>query len=148
MTTQPPTSPSHVRAPHAAAAPSVDPRGLPVGYAFKPDWEVTPRDAANALRQPEPSRPLLVDCRRDDEWAFNRITGAIHVPLADLERRADELADDQGLKSRPIIVQCHHGARSLRAAAALRALGFSDVKSLAGGIELWSLTIDPSVPRY
>jgi rhodanese-related sulfurtransferase len=141
-------SPSPARAPQANPAPSLDARGLPLGYTFKPDWEVTPRDAANALQQPEAVRPLLVDCRRDDEWAFNRITGAVHMPLADLERRADELADDQGHKTRPIIVQCHHGARSLRAAAALRALGFSDVKSLAGGIELWSLTIDPTVPRY
>ncbi|MBX9735371.1 MAG: hypothetical protein K2X32_00460 [Phycisphaerales bacterium] len=147
MTGQPP-SPSPAKAPQANPTPSLDARGLPLGYTFKPDWEVTPRDAANALQQPEAIRPLLVDCRRDDEWAFNRITGAVHMPLADLERRADDLADDQGRKTRPIIVQCHHGARSLRAAAALRALGFSDVKSLAGGIELWSLTIDPTVPRY
>jgi len=132
----------------SVSAPQLDAHGLPLGYPFKPDWEVTPRAAAASLRAEDATRPVLVDCRRDDEWAFNRIAGAVHIPLSDLERRADELDDDALGRTRPIIVQCHHGARSLRAAAALRALGFTNVKSMAGGIELWSLTVDPNVPRY
>ncbi len=131
-----------------APAIALDPRGLPIGYPFKPEWEVTPRDAAASLLEDGASRPVLLDCRRDDEWAFNRIAGAVHVPMSEIERRADELEDERGGRAGPIIVQCHHGVRSLRVTAALRALGFTNVKSLAGGIDLWSLTVDSSVPRY
>jgi rhodanese-related sulfurtransferase len=43
---------------------------------------------------------------------------------------------------------CHHGRRSLRAASILRNAGFTDVVSMAGGIDLWSIDIDPAVARY
>jgi rhodanese-related sulfurtransferase len=139
MTGQPSTPPP---------PPPLDARGLPVGYPFKPDWEVTPRDTRSAMRAGEADRPVLLDCRRPDEWDRARIEGAVLIPMADVERRADELETDDGRRDRPIIVHCHHGARSLRVAATLRALGFTDVRSMAGGIDLWSIDIDPRVPRY
>ncbi|MFT3686322.1 MAG: rhodanese-like domain-containing protein [Phycisphaerales bacterium] len=122
--------------------------GLPAGYAFKADWEVTPRALADALKAGLARGTVLLDCRRDDEFALNRLPGAAHIEMGQIERRADELEDDQGDRSRPIVVYCHHGMRSLRTTAALRALGFTNVKSLAGGIDAWSAAIDPSVPRY
>jgi rhodanese-related sulfurtransferase len=129
-------------------APKLDARGLPVGYTLKPDWEVTPRDAKAKLHQPEATRPVLLDCRRPEEWAFNRIDGAVHIPMNEIEARLDELDELTNNRQRPIIVQCHHGVRSLRVTATLRAHGFKDVVSLAGGIDLWSMDVDPSVPRY
>lgn len=127
-------------------APALDARGLPIGYSFKPDWEVTPRQTRDAIRS-EPNT-LLLDCRRLDEHQLTRIEGAVHIPMDQIERRADELVDDDDDKSRPIIVHCHHGMRSLRVAATLRAMGFSQVRSMAGGIDLWSIDIDPAVKRY
>jgi rhodanese-related sulfurtransferase len=47
-----------------------------------------------------------------------------------------------------VVVYCHHGVRSLRGAAVLAQAGHENVASLAGGIDDWSLTIDPTVPRY
>jgi len=47
-----------------------------------------------------------------------------------------------------VICYCHHGMRSLDAAAWLRFQGITKAKSLAGGIERWSVEIDPKVPRY
>jgi len=47
-----------------------------------------------------------------------------------------------------VICYCHHGMRSLDAAAWLRFQGIERAKSLAGGIERWSLDVDPNVPRY
>jgi rhodanese-related sulfurtransferase len=47
-----------------------------------------------------------------------------------------------------IVCYCHHGVRSLTAASILRQAGFGRAVSLAGGIDLWSRRIDPSVPRY
>ena len=128
-------------------SPPPDPRGLPPGYRFKPDWEITPRDTAERLRS-SGTRVLLLDCRRREEWDTARIDGAVLIPMDQLERRADELEDDEGERSREIVVYCHHGVRSLRVAATLRALGFPNVKSMAGGIDAWSVGIDPGVPRY
>jgi rhodanese-related sulfurtransferase len=47
-----------------------------------------------------------------------------------------------------LVVYCHHGIRSLSGAAILEQHGFANVVSLAGGIDAWSLHIDPKVPRY
>jgi adenylyltransferase/sulfurtransferase len=47
-----------------------------------------------------------------------------------------------------VVVYCHHGVRSLRGAALLRQAGHENVASLAGGIDAWSLYVDPAVPRY
>jgi monothiol glutaredoxin len=55
---------------------------------------------------------------------------------------------ETGPKDRTLVVQCHHGVRSLRAAEELVAAGFRDVYNLVGGIEAWSRDVDPEVPRY
>lgn len=115
--------------------------GLPPGYRFRPDVEITPRRARELLRQGE---MLLLDCRREEEYARARIEGGLLLPMHELLERVEEIGD----KERPVVVYCHHGVRSLYVTVALRKLGFRDVRSLAGGIELWSLDIDPSVPRY
>lgn len=128
--------------------PPLDARGLPVGSTIRPEWEVTPRDTRQALKLPAEQRPLLLDCREPDEFAFARIDGAALFPLGEIERRADEIAEAAGGREGPIIIYCHHGRRSLRAATTLRALGFAGAVSMAGGIDLWSIDIDPAVPRY
>jgi adenylyltransferase/sulfurtransferase len=124
---------------------TLDERGLPVGTVLRTGWEVSPRQAAEQLKT---SAPILLDCRRDEEWAFNRLTGAIHIPMSAIEARLDELERTPGDRSTPIIVYCHHGVRSMRVTAALRAHGFADVTSMAGGIDLWSMAVDSSIPRY
>ena len=88
---------------------------------------------------------LLLDVREPDEVATARIEGSRGLPLGELEARMDELAS---WRQRRIVVHCHTGARSARACQALRAAGFRNVANLAGGIEAWSLTVDPDVPRY
>ncbi len=88
---------------------------------------------------------LLLDVREPDEVATARIEGSRELPLGELEARMDELAS---WRQRRVVVHCHTGARSARACEALRAAGFRDVVNLAGGIEAWSLTVDPDVPRY
>jgi rhodanese-related sulfurtransferase len=139
----PPTPPSAAHAPV-----TLDARGLPPGYPFREQDEVTPRQTRDRLKLAPDQRPLLLDCRRDDEFAIARIAGAVLVPMQDVERRIDDIVDEAGGKGRPIIVHCHHGRRSLAVTAQLRAHGFTDVRSMAGGIDLWSIDIDPSVRRY
>lgn len=84
----------------------------------------------------------LVDCRQPWEWELVRLPGARLIPLGELSSRASEVAGDK-----PVVVYCHHGVRSLQAAYILRGAGIT-ARSLAGGIDLYSLEADPSLPRY
>lgn len=135
------------KTPNAPSGVPLDPRGLPPGYAFKPEWEITPRQVREALRNAT-AAPMLLDCREPDEFALCRIEGAVLVPLGQIEQRAEELEADDGSRSREIVVYCHHGRRSVRAATTLRALGFTNVRSMAGGIDVWSIDVDSAVARY
>ena len=88
----------------------------------------------------------LLDCREDFENAHCRIEPSVWIPMntipAELQR-VEALADEKLL-----VVYCHHGVRSLNVAAWLRRQGVKNVVSLSGGIDRWSLEIDPAVPRY
>ena len=89
---------------------------------------------------------LLLDCREADEHATTRIEGAKLVPLSTWATAfPDTFPPD---KEVAIVIHCHHGMRSLRATRFLRHQGYTRVQSMAGGIEAWSLEVDPSVPRY
>jgi rhodanese-related sulfurtransferase len=95
------------------------------------------------LRDSDP-KPLLLDVREPWEFSTAAIEGAKLIPMGDIPSRAHaELDPDQ-----PIVVLCHHGARSLSVTMWLRREGFEHAQSLAGGIDEWSRTIDPQVPRY
>lgn len=88
---------------------------------------------------------FFVDCREASEYDNCRIDGATLLPMSELTTRVGELEPH---KHREIIVHCHHGGRSLRVASWLRKNGFEMARSMAGGIDQWSLEIDPTVPRY
>jgi rhodanese-related sulfurtransferase len=122
---------------------SLDTRGLPEGYPYNPDWEITPREVRD--RRQAGTGPIVLDVRTAQERTTACIAASVHVPLAELESRIEELREYEGQE---ICTLCHHGVRSLRAAAALRRAGFDHVRSMAGGIHLWSVDIDPSVPIY
>ena len=123
--------------------PPLDAQGLPVGYRFREDWEITPRKVDAMVQNKEDF--VLVDCRTPGEHEAARIEGAQLLPLQQIAEAIDELEDD---RDKPIVVHCHHGGRSLQFTAVLRQQGFTDVKSMAGGIDLWSIDIDPAIPRY
>lgn len=126
----------------------LDDRGLPSGYPYKPEWEITPRQVRDRLANGSVADMVILDCRRPEEHQHCRIEGAVFIPLSELEPRAEELESEDGSRDRLVVVYCHTGRRSLRAAAALRAMGYGRAVSMAGGIDLWSVDIDPKVPRY
>ena len=86
---------------------------------------------------------VLLDVREDGEVAYVNIEGHTHIAMNLIPLRHNELPDDK-----PIVVYCHHGMRSMQVALFLEHAGFSDVYNLSGGIEAWSVQIDPSVARY
>ncbi len=85
---------------------------------------------------------FLLDVREPQEYQIVNL-GAHLIPLGELPARVNELDT-----SREIVVHCHSGARSARAVAFLRQMGFKKVKNLAGGINQWAARIDPTMPRY
>jgi adenylyltransferase/sulfurtransferase len=88
-------------------------------------------------------RPLLVDVRTPQEWAICRLEGAVLIPLQELPTRIEELD-----RSREVVVYCHVGVRSAMAVEYLRQRGFALARNLEGGINAWSVEVDPSMPRY
>ncbi len=103
--------------------------------------QISAPDLKAALDAPHP--PRLLDVRSREEFEAVRLPGA--------ELMTQPLLEDffhSGDKTQPIVVYCHHGLRSLDAAAYLVGHGFQQVKSLAGGIDAWSTEVDPSVRRY
>ena len=122
---------------------TLDERGLPPGYPFRPNWEVTPREVKARLDAGEPI--VLIDCRTPQEHAIASIEQAILVPLHEAGMRLQELKQHADKK---VIIHCHHGMRSLQMAAFLRHQGFADVTSLAGGIDAWAMGVDPAMKRY
>ncbi len=89
------------------------------------------------------ARVHLLDVRTAEELAEAALPGALHIPLHELPARHAELPRDK-----PIAVLCHHGVRSETAARFLDKTGFADSMSVAGGIDAYSLTVDPALPRY
>ncbi|MBI1807558.1 MAG: MBL fold metallo-hydrolase [Ignavibacteria bacterium] len=87
-------------------------------------------------------QPVVVDVREPSEYQKANI-GAKLIPLGEIPKRLNELD-----KNAEIIVHCHHGGRSQRAVEFLYENGFKNVKNLVGGIDAWSVKIDPKVPRY
>lgn len=111
---------------------------------INPEWELSVAQVKEMFDRRESF--LLLNVREPDEYAICRIDGAHLVPLGELAARCEELRTLAA--DRPIVTQCHHGGRSLNAAILLRKLGFEGVRSMAGGINGWSIQIDPAVPRY
>jgi rhodanese-related sulfurtransferase len=103
--------------------------------------EVTPAWVAERLRRGD--GPALLDVREPDEWAIARLPDARLVPLNSLPQAVHSLDREAEL-----VVYCHHGVRSGAAVAWLRGRGFTRVRNLAGGIDRWSLEVDPTVRRY
>lgn len=84
----------------------------------------------------------LVDVRTPQERAIAAIAGS---------RLLDQAYHDVLLtrdRDTPLVFQCHHGIRSQHAAEYFRQQGFRNLSNLRGGIDAWSLLVDPSVPRY
>jgi rhodanese-related sulfurtransferase len=105
------------------------------------DEELTPTALAARLR--DGAGPTLIDVREPCEWRISQLPNARHIPLAtlpDAVASLDPLAD--------YVVYCHHGLRSAAAVAWLRDRGFARAQNLTGGIDRWSLEVDPTVRRY
>lgn len=105
--------------------------------------QIRPRELARQLANGH--TVYLIDVRQAWEHEIAALPESRLLPLGELARRTDEVDLP---KDAPLVVYCHHGVRSLTGAKILEQAGFANVASLAGGIDAWSLEVDPGVPRY
>ena len=103
--------------------------------------ELSPVELRQRLDQREPL--VLLDVRQDWETRLCRLDNAVHIPIEEIELRADELDP-----AAEIVVYCHQGVRSAAVAEYLRGLGFANVRNLTGGLDAWAQVVDPSMRRY
>ena len=103
--------------------------------------EIEGEELANLLKIKN-DRIYLLDVR--EPWEFT----LAHIAGSHLMARTDLAQIFEGLKELTVVTICHHGIRSLSAALYLREAGLPRVHSLRGGLDAWSLDVDPKTPRY
>ena len=104
--------------------------------------QITPKEVKQRLDAGEKLR--LVDVREPFEYRQARIEGSELIPMRTVSKSLDSLEAEEA----PVIVLCHHGMRSLQVVSWLREQGVEHCSSMEGGIDRWSLEVDPTVPRY
>lgn len=108
------------------------------------NYEISARELKELLDRDGKQNFVLLDVRESWENEEARIEGSTLMPMGDIPSRAHQELDPES----HVVAYCHHGVRSMSVTAWLREQGFENAQSLRGGIDTWSIEIDPSVPRY
>ena len=104
--------------------------------------DLSPEAVAERLRT-HPEAVVLLDVREPYERELAVIEPSVHIPMQELPYRLEEVPKDK-----EVIIYCHSGMRSMLVAGFLAGRGWGSVANLSGGIDAWSLEVDPRVPRY
>ncbi len=100
-----------------------------------------------AKRLSSESSIQLVDVREPEEVKMASIEGFMNLPLSQFA----EWGNDIQTRLEPhkeTLVLCHHGVRSAQMCQWLTSQGFSNAINITGGIDAYSMLVDPSVPQY
>ncbi|MDO8428951.1 MAG: rhodanese-like domain-containing protein [Candidatus Diapherotrites archaeon] len=81
-------------------------------------------------------KPFLLDVRTSEEYAKAHLEDSKLIPIQEFAERINELPAD---KTTEIVVYCHYGGRSTRVMQFMKTQGFTNVKSLEGGLSFWEL---------
>ena len=109
---------------------------------------LTPDELKMRLERGDPI--TVLDVREDDERNYSVIplpgtARDLHIPMGEVVARLDDVRAAAGAD---LVVYCHHGVRSMTVANWLARQGVPGVHNLTGGIDAWSVRVDPRVPRY
>lgn len=100
---------------------------------FKPVETTTPDEVKKLIDGRKPGEYTLLDVRQEGEYESGHLPGAKLIPLSELQARQGELD-----REKETVVYCRAGVRSRSAAGMLRGLGFTNVRSMAGGIQAYN----------
>ncbi len=98
---------------------------------------ISPQDMVQLMNR---EKAIVIDVCEPDEFARGHVIGAKNLPLGQLEEKLAQVVKN---KSAQVVMVCQVGARSARAAATARQLGFEKVQSLAGGLKAWQAASMP-----
>jgi rhodanese-related sulfurtransferase len=105
------------------------------------DYEISAAEAAALMKE---GGTRVIDVREPWEFSTARIEGSVPMPMGEVPGRAHQELDPE----ERLVVVCHHGIRSMNVTVWLRNQGFERAQSLRGGIDAWSVEVDPGVGRY
>jgi rhodanese-related sulfurtransferase len=103
--------------------------------------QISPQDLAAALNTPSP--PVLIDVRTREEHEAVKLDSCLF-----LTQELMQEAFHKWPKDREVVLYCHKGFTGLDLASYFRGHGLEKTRCLAGGIDRWSLEVDPAVGRY
>lgn len=109
--------------------------------------QITVEELARRLSDPSHSKPQLIDVRERQELEMASLQGFTNLPLSEFAEWSGKIHSNFDPDVETLVI-CHHGIRSGQMCQWLAHQGFTKVKNIAGGIEAYSLAIDPSIPRY
>ncbi len=112
-----------------------------MSHAADTALEIAPADVAG--RRTAGEAMVILDVREPWETEICAIDGSLRIPLGTLPDNVAQLPQEK-----PLIVVCHHGARSLRAVMWLRGQGFNNAINLRGGVDAWARQVDPAMATY
>ncbi|WP_216616589.1 rhodanese-like domain-containing protein [Marinifilum caeruleilacunae] len=116
-----------------------------MGFSIKNDAsgksDLTPLEIIQEMEKRKDM--MMLDVREPVEVQICHIENAKHIPMGEIPSKIEELPRDKDL-----VVFCHMGVRSKQVMNYLRRNGFSRVYNLKGGIDRWSVEVDPKVQRY
>ncbi len=92
---------------------------------------LTPDAAVQLINR---AKAVVIDVCESDEFATGHVVGAKNVPFNEMEKRLTAAVKNKGV---PLILVCQSGARSSRAVALAKTLGYEQAQSLAGGLAAW-----------
>jgi rhodanese-related sulfurtransferase len=85
----------------------------------------------------------VLDVEEARDLDICQLEGTLHIPMSEIPMHVVDLPTNQ-----PLVVVCHHGARSQMVVDFLRDAGFDNAFNFDGGIEASACEIDPSMRRY
>jgi rhodanese-related sulfurtransferase len=104
---------------------------------------ITPTELKAWLDDPTRAKPVLLDVREDWEVKLCSLPSSSHIPMSSIPAQAQTLDRDATM-----VLYCHHGGRSAQVGLYLERMGFKQIYNLTGGINAWSMQVDPGVATY
>ena len=108
--------------------------------------QISVEELAQRLSSSDPSIQLL-DVREPQELAIASIEGFVNLPLSQFTEWGDQVPTLFNPQAETLVL-CHHGMRSAQMCQWLIAQGFTNVLNISGGIDAYSILVDPSIPQY
>ncbi len=112
----------------------------------QPISQISVEELAQRLLE-SPEGLQLIDVREERELAIAHLEGFENLPLSEFAEWSDQIPSRFDPNTETLVL-CHHGSRSAQMCQWLVNQGFTNVKNIAGGIDAYSLLVDPSIPQY